>query len=54
MDHATLFGHLALVVGQALGLWYQWTSEGRRHRWQLEQRSRLEALKVQIQNGHGE
>lgn len=54
MEHGTLVGHVVIVVVQALGFWFQWASEGRRHQWQVEQTERMEALKVQIKNGHGD
>lgn len=49
--HATLVGHVFILLAQVLTLAYQWFDAERRHRWQREQ---FQQLHTAIQNGHGE
>lgn len=52
LEHATLLSHMAILTMQIVGLVYQWLSEGRRHRWQIEQRKAMGDLRADLQNGH--
>ena len=50
-DHATLYGHLVILITQVLGFGYAWLREGRRHRWEQEQRQTMKDIRADIKNG---
>ena len=52
-DHATLIGHVVIFSMQVAGMVYKWFSEGRRHRWEVEQRQTMQQIRTDIQNGNG-
>ena len=50
-DRMTLYGHLAILIMQCVGLYYNWIAEGRRHRWQEEQRNAMASIRSDLKNG---